>query len=682
LISCSLEEMPGSEKLKSLCAFFSVGIDLGQRFLRFVRLLEALYGVSLPLPQRGVDLGPCPSSLKEFCCSLIEGNPHPWRSATKRLSSDKRRSFAMSVFLYRKVLPNPKPELSSYLDRMSQPDDPSSEEFKAFCRVQVRKMFPDGWDTVMYPDAALSSTIPESSCFQRGMAKGGCRSFVLEGGVSWCSHQAFVERVLASENPCRLSPSRVSAVETGGKWRIVSVADAEMNILRPLHTAIYNRLSRFGWLLRGEAKSASFQKFTSCPGQVFVSGDYTSATDNLNMGVQREILYSLLEGARSVPTGVKSLALQSQQISLLEPCGKSCLGCARCRVVLQNRGQLMGNLLSFPLLCLVNYLAFRFFAGLGSEHLPVKVNGDDIVFRSSPEVYERWAAGVQGAGLALSPGKTMVDSRYFSLNSKIFRSRASSVRMLPVIRSSAFGFKTPEDPVASFRGRWERVRADFPCGKGLLHVLGVEFLKLNVRYVVASRRSITRGLDSLFPPSAIQACNLWKRECWYLSLSKEDPLPLSPDQRGKLRIPHGWHCARVERVSKEVREISRGIGPEFVAQAWTPYDDPGEAVLAARKKRYEEEVAMAPFYRARDVLPVSKKARLLHLSTANVKRYLAPCVVMGHGVEKNPHVIVRSYRPRGRRVWLPTGFTSFSLQGARTSGCLPGFRRGGIYVAG
>jgi len=440
------------------------------------------------------------------------------------------------------------------------------------------------------------------------------------------------------------------------------VADAEMNILRPLHTAIYNRLSRFSWLLRGEATGESFKKFTQSPGQLFVSGDYTNATDNLNMGVQKEILRSLLEGARHVPAGVKELALRSQQSRLLKPCRPKCLGCDRCEVVIQNRGQLMGNLLSFPLLCLVNYLAFRFFSGLGSESLPVKVNGDDIVFRSSREVYERWSAGVQGAGLTLSPGKTMVDSRYFSLNSKIFRSRPGSVRLLPSIRSSAFGFRTPDDPVASFRGRWERVRKDFPCGKLVLSSLAEWFLRLNIRYVVASRRSVTRGLDVLLPPSAFMACNMWKRECWYLSLSKEDPLPLSPAQRAKLRIPHGWQCARVENVSKEMTEVSRGIGPEFVAQAWTPYPDPGDAVLEARRRRYEEEVALAPYYLPGTRMALSKRARLLRLSASNAKRYLRPSVLMGSGVETCPDVIVRSYRPRGRRIWLPTGFNQFSEQ--------------------
>jgi hypothetical protein len=330
----------------------------------------------------------------------------------------------------------------------------------------------------------------------------------------------------------------------------------------------------------------------------------------------------------------------------------------------------------------VNYLAFRFFAGLGSESLPVKVNGDDIVFRSSREVCRKWSAGVQGAGLTLSPGKTMVDSRYFSLNSKIFRSRPTSVRMLPAVRSSAFGFRTPEDPVASFSGRWERVRKDFPCGRLVKAVLAEEFLRDNIPYVLASRRSVTRGLDSLFPPSAFMACNMWKRECWYLSLSKEDPLPLSPSQRAKLRIPHGWQCARVESLSKEVLDASRGIAAEFVAQAWTPYDDPGDAVLSVREKQYREAVAMAPYYCPGSRMALSKRARLLRLSAANAKRYLRPAVLMGHGVETCPDVIIRSYRQRGTRVWLPTGFLPSSrLNGEDNEGVIPGFVRGEVHVS-
>jgi hypothetical protein len=167
-----------------------------------------------------------------------------------------------------------------------------------------------------------------------------------EGSDSWNDRESFVEHVLTSTSCRKLKPSQLLQVETGGKYRIVSKSDLGMNSLRPLHSSIYNHLSRFSWLLRGDAKAGRFSDFVRKPGEVFVSGDYESATDNLNGPVQREILRMILDQTHHVPSGIKERAMASMQ-SDIEFDGK---------VYHQKRGQLMGNLLSFPLLCIVNYL--------------------------------------------------------------------------------------------------------------------------------------------------------------------------------------------------------------------------------------------------------------------------------------------------------------------------------------
>jgi ABC-type phosphate/phosphonate transport system permease subunit len=46
-------------------------------------------------------------------------------------------------------------------------------------------------------------------------------------------------------------------------------------------------------------------------GELFVSGNYESATDNLNSEIQTEILRLVLEQTRSVPEGIKALAFAS-----------------------------------------------------------------------------------------------------------------------------------------------------------------------------------------------------------------------------------------------------------------------------------------------------------------------------------------------------------------------------------
>jgi hypothetical protein len=66
----------------------------------------------------------------------------------------------------------------------------------------------------------------------------------------------------------------------------------------------------------------------------------------------------------------------------------------------------------------------------------LRINGDDIVFRCRPHEYERWKRNVGAAGLTLSAGKTLVDGRFFSLNSAFFEGQRAGAREVPVIRLS------------------------------------------------------------------------------------------------------------------------------------------------------------------------------------------------------------------------------------------------------
>jgi hypothetical protein len=352
------------------------------------------------------------------------------------------------------------------------------------------------------------------------------------------------------------------------------------------------------------------------------------------------ILKKILRGCVSVPEHVKEAAMESQELELCHPDGGTC----RLRT-----GQLMGNLLSFPLLCIVNYLAFRYYTGLGRD-ANVKINGDDIVFQSSRQVADRWMEGVVGSGLVLSRGKTMVDRRYFSLNSRLFLAHGNKPpALVSSIRSTAFGFGRPDDPVTGLPGRWRRVLKDYPCSKRVRLILENWFLRVNVKYVVASRRSLTRGLDCLFSPSAISRNNLWSREVFYLSQERETPLPMRPSVLDQQRVPEGWELRRVEVVTKELRDIGRGAGPRFVECAW------GAAQMTARERyeKYEELKLAAPRYVARRHLSVVKRARLLKVSPRNAKRYLRPSILRDGTVLTDPYRIIRSYRPAGKKLWLP-----------------------------
>jgi hypothetical protein len=91
----------------------------------------------------------------------------------------------------------------------------------------------------------------------------------------------------------------------------------------------------------------------------------------------------------------------------------------------QETGQLMGNYLSFPLLCISNIATL--FLSLGSERAwfliykgLVRVNGDDIVFKALAPEIEKWKTALPKSGFVINETKTDVHDHYWTLNSQLF----------------------------------------------------------------------------------------------------------------------------------------------------------------------------------------------------------------------------------------------------------------------
>jgi hypothetical protein len=603
-------------------------------FKSFVGLVGEPFGVSLPIPLIcGESDEERLRTLKNFCGGLLEGDrEHLWHRPTMRLGLDSRMTIAMSLFLYRKVLPSGEPDLLAYAERMAQPSDQPDSGFLRYVRKRVPELFPKGWDSKLYTNAALNATLPVKSCRQEGQSRGGARWYGIAN--RWNTHENYVLEVLARENPVELMPSRVVSVETGGKHRIVSVSDVNANLFRPLHTAMYNHLSRFPWLLRGDAKPARFEEFDTRLGEVFVSGDYESATDNLNGHLQREILSLILSQTESVPKGILDSA-PSMLRSVLEVV----LAGGSVETRTQERGQLMGNLLSFPLLCLVNYLGFRYYS---RSQGPVRVNGDDIVFRSTEQEANRWMEKVQGSGLVLSKGKTLIHRRYFSINSCMFKACVNKKpQQIPMIRSTAFGYRADCGGVESIAGRFRSFAPGFFGDRRSL--LRIRFLQWNRKYVMASGRSLTRGLGLSLTKSELVRAGFWDREVHYLSLpdGAEKPLPAKMSRLEQDRKPRGWSLRPIEKMTKEIRDKTREAGPAFVACAWSyPKIGRPQSESDWRRRVLETGYSWSP-----QMTSLKRRARLLGLSPRNALRYLRSNLQ-----ESDLREIVRKYR---LRAWLP-----------------------------
>lgn len=517
------------------------------------RALSREYGISLSLP-----MFPGPPEgrlalLKKFCEGFISGEAHPWRVCAFTLSKRERYSIAHTLFLFRKILPSTEPDLQKLLNKVSAESPDPDPEFMAFLRKEIPKLFRYGWDK-NYEKKVNSTVVSTSACSEVSREDGGNRAYFLdlfkeEARTEFCKYLRGEEQVPP------VPPSKLISVETGGKYRVLTKSPAFYSLLRPLHHCMYDHLSRFSWLLRGDANVNRFRDFVRVDGELFVSGDYVSATDNLNSHIQKEILRLLLQNCNHVPNSIRILAMQSmsQELSLDD-------GVSPPRIERLRSGQMMGSLLSFPLLCIVNYMAFRY--STRDLSIPVKVNGDDIVFRAKPDVIDRWKKNISASGLELSAGKTMVDKSIFTLNSTLFYAKYSKVHLLPFIRSKAL-FGT-EDGVNSLPGRYQSFYVGAP-GPSRDYWRSV-FLRQNIGFIETAGRSLNRGLGMDVPSNVLRNCMLWTRECSYLSLPKESAPPLPKSLWASL--PTGYTIEHSEKKYIYTEEEKNELSEALIQCSW------------------------------------------------------------------------------------------------------------------
>jgi len=492
----------------------------------FAGVLNSSFDVEVPPIPQVATL----AQVKEFCSGLlIPTAEHPWRDWWQALPPRKREGIAHSLFLFRKTLPATQDRTAavhSYVDRMCSPQSAPRPEFLDFLSEKVKELFPRGWDKG-YRGRCRGLLLPVSACFEAGRRRGGARH--LRGKLS------VVRRVALGWERCTERPHvKVSAIRDGPKLRIVSAARATRSALSPLHHLLYDHLSRMPWLLRGDAKPTAFSDFCLKKGEVFVSGDYEGATDNLSLVVYQHLLKSLSGTSEHVPPSVWELALGDSQSYLW----------GHGRVGLQQRGQLMGNYLSFPALCLTNYLTFKYAV---PREVPVRVNGDDIVFRATLDEYEVWRKTVGESGLVLSEGKTRVHDQYFTLNSALFAAKSRGAVQGAWIRAAAF--LTKADSPAGLKGQF------LSLGPGLSgryrRSLQVHFLRRNMRLILLCQRSVTRGLDIPVSDAVLRMAGLYRREKFYRSLEREEPLPrMSPDGTLHPGLPPGFRVFKRSELSR------------------------------------------------------------------------------------------------------------------------------------
>jgi len=408
--------------------------------------------------------------------------------------------------------------LDKLVESLTTPSPSCPRGFLAFVRREVTRLFPKSWDSgydawCRVTSPPLSSVFDvkidrsSGSCDQVSGAggqrsRGGCLGAMEVHGFDQAS---YLDAVFGRAPLPKTLEGQLLVVQSSGKPRPLSKFDKEGLFLKPLHKTIYSHLSKKKWLCRGDVTAEKLAKagFSFSSGTVLTSGDYKSATDGLFREISRAILESLMTNCTSVPLSVREYALAS-----LDPMLYRNLGTPRDPewvAVDTVRGQMMGSYLSFPLLCLVNFLAYRWVCKDLNEFGPVLINGDDILFQSSPAFSKAWMDFVPTVGLEVEKVKTGVDSDWGSLNSTCFRWDEGG--RLALVRTLRFGMLRQQtvpnglgysfrDFVAGLEGelRWRAGKVFFEYHVGTMREFAYSLPSLGFRGTLAARLARVFGL--------------------------------------------------------------------------------------------------------------------------------------------------------------------------------------------
>lgn len=326
--------------------------------------------------------------------------------------------------------------LSDLHTRLTRSPPRLSPAYLASCRSVLSEIFEDGWDKSWW--GKTKSFSPSlGSCVNSGRSKGGQLSALAsEGRDAWLESLYLPKGELKGE---------LLLVDSSGKPRPLTRFEHSSAALRPLHGIIYDKISSCNWLLRGDVttEALGIAGFSEKGGHL-VSGDYVSASDNLPIEIAELILDFAWSKSRHVPASVWRYALAAQRPTLTYENSEHLLS-----EFVPTVGQMMGSYLCFPLLCLQNYLAFRWAvrtAGLNVADIPVLINGDDILFQEPKDVqfFAHWRLKVMEVGLEVELSKTSCSPTYGSINSTLVRWGGGKLRVKRTFRMGML--RAPEHP--------------------------------------------------------------------------------------------------------------------------------------------------------------------------------------------------------------------------------------------
>jgi hypothetical protein len=289
-----------------------------------------------------------------------------------------------------------------------------------------------------------------NACFENGMAKGGAamhlqRRLVREGFTSrdellkmdFCPYKGVTERrgletapldhLLSMEDEVSKCRAKVYSICEPLKIRNITASNAlPYAISKGMQHCMHSSLKALpAFRLIGSPLTVFVvDEFLSKldPAHSIASGDFSAATDNIKIELTKRVFERILlkmSTDRGIDASGRLISYLRRVLyeHVVEYPRKSGLLPAE-----QQNGQLMGSVLSFPILCIINLITYWISVEpmKNLDELNVLVNGDDIMFGCNRKSYQDWLTLLPEAGLTPSPGKNFFHKKFGTVNSALF----------------------------------------------------------------------------------------------------------------------------------------------------------------------------------------------------------------------------------------------------------------------
>jgi hypothetical protein len=244
--------------------------------------------------------------------------------------------------------------------------------------------------------------------------------------------------------------------------------------LKPLQLAMMEALKRFPCFEPCHNPNYGMDLIGSLlPGNKYISGDYTAATDDLNFLVSQLVVHRIADRFKDRPE-LRDLILWEGGHHVV-----SYPPWTELPDVLQKNGQLMGSLLSFPILCLINAFTVARAKGLTLKDLDVLIHGDDLGGQMSRAEFQKWKKTAKQVGLSLSVGKNYFTEDFLSIDSRLY------------VRNKKTGF-LERQVTGKFKLLYRKEGEGLTCAEALRNGFSKDLIR---RYCAEGLKETCRSLD-------------------------------------------------------------------------------------------------------------------------------------------------------------------------------------------